>query len=215
MLENPKSLRLKVSAGGRRKSIAELATRKKLFLLCCATFGMVVLSAQANSSSSPPPALLPLLMTLNDRLNMGDLVALSKWDSGKPIQDSLREAQVIDGAKKLALDWLLDQDAVGELIAAQMEANKLVQYGLLSEWQAAGKAPDVPRPDLANQVRPRLDELQKLLLHHYAGFLPYRNDPLCMSWIAQLRPRLTKDNLHKIALIRATGEICASNIRRA
>ncbi|MFJ2682871.1 chorismate mutase [Pseudomonas sp. NPDC087342] len=191
-----------------------MSVKPTLQLLCCAALGLAVLTAQASAPASPPQALQPLLVTLNERLNIGDLVALTKWDSGKPIQDSPREAQVIANARQLATDRKLDPEDVGQLLAAQMEANKLVQYGLLAKWQTAGKAPDTPRPDLAKQIRPRLDELQNRLLQQYADFAPYRNDPHCASWIAQARPRLAKDKLHELALIRATGELCTAALPR-
>lgn len=146
---------------------------------------------------------------MNERLNIADQVALSKWDSGKPIQDSAREAQVIGNARMLAKARQLDPDAVAELLAAQIEGNKLVQYGLLAQWQAAGKAPDVPRSDLSTQIRAQLDELQTRLLQHYAAFAPYRNDPGCSRWVDQARSALAKDPLHKLALIRVTGELCS------
>ncbi|MBC3273075.1 chorismate mutase [Pseudomonas sp. SWRI81] len=163
---------------------------------------------QAAAPSAAPDSLKPLLSTLNERLNIGDLVALTKWDSGKPIQDSPREAQVIASARTLAAEHSLDPDDVAQLIAAQMEANKLVQYGLLARWQAAGAAPDTPRPDLAAQIRPRLDELQKRLLAQYAGFAPYRQDPDCPAWLTSVRSGMTTDALHELALIRASGELC-------
>lgn len=180
-------------------------------LLGCATLVWFVASAQAATPSPAPEALKPLLVTLNERLNIGDLVALTKWDSGKPIQDSAREAQVIANAKALATERNLDPQAVGQLLAAQMEANKLVQYGLLAKWRAAGKAPDTPRPDLANQIRPRLDELQNRLLQQYADFLPLSKDPNCANWLAKARANLTQDRLHELALIRATGELCTAD----
>jgi len=145
---------------------------------------------------------------LNERLNIADLVALTKWDSGKPIQDSPREAQVIANARAMATERQLDPQDVAQLIAAQMEANKLVQYGLLAKWQAAGAAPDTPRPDLSKQIRPRLDELQTRLLQQYADFTPYRHDPDCTAWLAKARNGLAKDALHELALIRASGELC-------
>ncbi|MFJ7795674.1 chorismate mutase [Pseudomonas sp. NPDC096950] len=191
-----------------------MSVKPKFQLLCCAALGLAVLNAQASAPSSPPEALQPLLVTLNERLNIGDLVALTKWDSGKPIQDSPREAQVIANVRQLATDRKLDPDDVGQLLAAQMEANKLVQYGLLAKWQAAGKAPDTPRPDLAKQIRPHLDELQNRLLQQYADFAPYRNDPHCASWIAKARGSLAKDKLHELALIRATGELCSAGLPR-
>jgi len=171
-------------------------------------FVLFATCAQAAAPAAAPDSLKPLLATLNERLNIGDLVALTKWDSGKPIQDSPREAQVIANARTLADENKLDPDDVEQLIAAQMEANKLVQYGLLAQWQAAGAAPDTPRPDLAKQIRPRLDELQKRLLQQYAEFSHYRQDPNCPSWLTTVRSGLAADALHDLALIRASGELC-------
>jgi len=171
---------------------------------------LVVFSHIAGAAEAPAPgqSLRPLLTTLNERLNIGDLVALTKWDSGKPIQDSPREAQVIANARTLASEYKLDPEDVAQLLAAQMEANKLVQYGLLAQWQTAGRAPDTPRPDLAKQIRPQLDALQSRLLQQYADFARYRRDPNCPAWLAQARQGLTRDALHDLALTRATGELC-------
>ncbi len=177
-------------------------------LLSCTLLALLASGAHAATAAAPPESLKPLLETLNERLNIGDLVALTKWDSGKPIQDSPREAQVIANARTLAAERKLDAEDVAQLIGAQMEANKLVQYGLLAQWQAAGAAPDTPRPDLGQQIRPRLDELQTRLLQQYAAFLPYRQDPNCLAWLAKARSGLTRDALHELALTRATGELC-------
>lgn len=176
--------------------------------LTCSLLALFSHMAHAAEPPASSEALHPLLTTLNERLNIGDLVALTKWDSGKPIQDSPREAQVIANARTLATEYQLDPEDVAQLIAAQMEANKLVQYGLLAQWQAAGVAPDTPRPDLAGQIRPRLDELQTRLLRQYADFAPHRRDPNCPVWLAKTRQGLTHDALHDLALTRATGELC-------
>jgi chorismate mutase len=172
------------------------------------TASLLALLGTSAHAAVPADSLKPLLETLNERLNIGDLVALTKWDSGKPIQDSPREAQVIANARTLAAERQLDPEEVAQLIAAQMEANKLVQYGLLSQWQAAGAAPDTPRPDLGKQIRPRLDELQTRLLQQYADFAPYRHDANCPLWLAKARSGLTRDALHDLALTRASGELC-------
>ncbi|OOG14952.1 chorismate mutase [Pseudomonas sp. C9] len=177
-------------------------------LLTAALLGSLACGAQAGTPSPAPASLLPLLETINERLNIADLVALTKWDSRKPIQDTAREAQVIDSARKTAESQKLNPQDVADLIAAQIEANKLVQYGLLAQWRAADRAPDTPRPDLVNQIRPRLDELQNRLLQQYADFVPYRNDPDCPDWLGIERAGLIKDQLHGQALIRATGELC-------
>jgi chorismate mutase len=177
-------------------------------VLSCSLLVVFSHMTHAAEALTPAESLRPLLTTLNQRLNIGDLVALTKWDSGKPIQDSPREAQVIANARTLASERKLDPEDVAQLIAAQMEANKLVQYGLLTQWQAAGRAPDTPRPDLAQQIRPQLDQLQSRLLRQYADFVPYRRDPDCPVWLARARQGLTHDALHDLALTRATGELC-------
>ncbi|WP_085719119.1 chorismate mutase [Pseudomonas sp. B28(2017)] len=176
--------------------------------LACALLGLFAGGVQAGTTPAPPDALQPLLATMNERLNISELVALTKWDSGKPVQDNAREAQVIANARKQAAERKLDPDDVADLIAAQIEASKLLQYSRLAQWQAAHKAPDTPRPDLNNEIRPKLDKLQNLLLKQYADFLPYRKDPNCPQWLATERSALTKDDLHGQAMIRATGELC-------
>jgi chorismate mutase len=178
--------------------------------LTCVLFGLFAGATQAAAPSAAPDTLQPLLATINERLDLADQVALTKWDSGKPIQDTAREALVIANARKQATERKLDPDEAAELVAAQIEANKLVQYGLIAQWQAAHKAPDLPRPDL-NQLRPKLDELQTRLLQQYAAFVPYRVDPECPTWLAEERSSLIKDALHGQALIRATGELCVTD----
>lgn len=177
-------------------------------LLSCIVLALGAGTVQAAAVAPAPEVLQPLLATLNERLNIADLVALTKWDSGKPIQDSPREAQVIANARTLASARQLDPEDVAQLLAAQIEANKLVQYGLLAQWQAAGAAPQTTRPDLAQQIRPRLDELQTRLLQQYANFTPYRHNANCPAWLAKARRGLAHDTLHELALTRATGELC-------
>jgi chorismate mutase len=155
-----------------------------------------------------PTSLAPLLETINQRLAIADQVALTKWDSGKSIQDSPREVQVIANAQKAALIYKLNPEEIGQFLAAQIEANKLVQYALLSQWNAQGKAPNTPRPDLANDVRPKLDQIQTTLLERYAAFASYRSHPSCAAWLAHAIQNSGKDEPHQMALIRATGELC-------
>ncbi|MEQ7918496.1 chorismate mutase [Xanthomonas sp. WHRI 1810A] len=183
-----------------------------LLLVC-----VKALAAQpANSAVEPAPETLePLLATLSQRLDIADLVALTKWDSAKPIQDSDREAQVIANALQQARQYGVSEDEVGQLLAAQIEANKLVQYGLLAAWQTAGQAPATKRPDLKDEIRPRLDELQTRLLAQYAAFSPFRSHPACSAWLNQARPHLARDPLHALALVRATGELCTGTQPRA
>ncbi|EIK96821.1 chorismate mutase [Pseudomonas sp. M47T1] len=159
--------------------------------------------------AAAPPTLAPLLDSVQQRLEIAPKVALTKWDSHKPVLDAPRERDVIAGAGKLAADYKVDSALAEQFFAAQIEANKLVQYGLLTQWNAKGGAPDTPRADLAKDIRPLLDVLQKQLLERLAAFAPSRNDAQCPRWLASAIEARKADALQRNALIRATGELCA------
>ncbi|RAU47993.1 MULTISPECIES: chorismate mutase [unclassified Pseudomonas] len=179
-------------------------------LLSLAFTGMSAMAkSPADQHSTAPISLKPLLSLINERLEIADAVALTKWDSGQPVQDSDREATVIVDAQQQAEGYAITKKDAAQFMAAQIEANKLVQYGLLAMWHADGKAPATQRPDLTSQIRPRLDKLQMALLQQYAKFSPQRTDPACHAWLSQAIPLLAADGLHEMALIRATGELCA------
>jgi chorismate mutase len=179
----------------------------RLLALCTVLTSLAACAGTPTASPAPAP-LAPLMATISERLAIADQVALTKWDSGKPIQDSPREAQVIAAAAKLAPTYNLNAQEVSQFLAAQIEANKLVQYALLAKWHEAGKAPDTQRPDLVGQIRPQLDQLQTRLLREYSAFATYRQDPQCPNWLIQQSRLQAKDPIHDLALTRAVGELC-------
>ncbi len=154
------------------------------------------------------PTLEPLLNSIAERLEIADQVALSKWDSKKPVEDKKREQEVIASVVAQAPSYKLAPAAAEQFFSAQIEANKLVQYTHLSDWQFQGKAPDDPRPDLVKQIRPQLDQLQTRLLQQLADFTPQRSDPQCPHWLAEAVHEPLNDPLRQLAMIRATAELC-------
>ncbi|CRL97749.1 Secreted chorismate mutase precursor [Pseudomonas sp. 24 E 1] len=162
----------------------------------------------STGASAAPPTLEPLLNSIAERLEIADQVALSKWDSKKPVEDKKREQEVIASVVAQAPSYKLDPATAEQFFSAQIEANKLVQYTHLSDWQFQGKAPDDPRPDLVKQIRPQLDELQKRLLQQLADFSPQRTDPQCPQWLATAVHEPLNDPLRQLAMIRATAELC-------
>ncbi|AHL31695.1 chorismate mutase [Pseudomonas brassicacearum] len=180
-----------------------MTLRFKLGLALCAA-----LLSTAAQAAPAPEALTPLLNAIGERLAIADQVALSKWDSHKPVEDRQREREVIAAAVAQAPAYKLTSETVEAFFAAQIEANKLVQYINLSDWTLEGKAPDLPRPDLVGQIRPQLDRLQKRLLQQLADFAPYRTDPQCPQWLAQATHSNKQHPVHRLALIRATAELC-------
>lgn len=89
---------------------------------------------------SQPP--LDLLMDrIVQRNAIGDAVALLR-DSGKPVLDQAREAAVLQSVRDQAPAHGLDADDAARFFGAQIEANKSVQYALLSHWHERGHAPN-------------------------------------------------------------------------
>ncbi|MPR01573.1 chorismate mutase [Pseudomonas sp. MAFF 212408] len=167
-----------------------------------------LLFVSASASAAPPSSLTPLLNSIAERLEIGEQVALSKWDSHKAVEDRQREQDVIASVVNQAPNYKLPPAAAEQFFSAQIEANKLVQYTLLSDWQFQGKAPDTPRPDLVKQIRPQLDQLQKRLLKQLADFTPHRTDPQCQQWVSQAVHEPQNDPMRQLAMIRATAELC-------
>ena len=128
--------------------------------------------------------LQPLVETTAHRLMIGEQVALAKWDSGKVVEDTPREAQVILGAMKDGVAKGLDEASVSNFFKAQIEANKFVQYALLADWYRAGKAPEHAPVDLLNVVRPQLDEVQKLLVAELVATAAVRTNKTCHADVA-------------------------------
>lgn len=162
---------------------------------------------------SPSDALDPvdvhtLLNTITQRLNIANDVALSKFYSGKPVQDSERERQVIANAESQAATYRLDKDDVRTFMTAQIEANKVVQYGRIAQWHGAGRAPDQPAAGQMAEIRTQLDTLQPLMMKNLAAFLPHRNDSACSRWVQTEIQRQSADPVMIHALKRATDGLC-------
>lgn len=173
----------------------------------CLALTTLLLAGNACAANAPA-TLAPLLSSIEARLAIADQVALSKWDSHKAVEDRPREREVIAGAVAQATQYPLAAAEVEQFFAAQIEANKLVQYARLSAWHLQGHAPDSARPDLLGQIRPQLDQLQKHLLQQLAEFSPSRTDPQCPQWLAQATQAASQDPLRRLALTRATAELC-------
>lgn len=179
-------------------------------LLAAPLLALASLTSTFAHSQPSAAALDPLLQAVSERLAIADHVALSKWDSGQAVEDPPREVQVIDNARARASEFKLDPDDVQRLFRAQIEANKQVQNALLAQWHAAGRAPDTPRKNLAQDIRPQLDRLQTELLQAYATFQPLRDTPECKTVLNAALKRHVVDPVHDQALVLATADLCAT-----
>jgi chorismate mutase len=171
----------------------------------------------AESSTCPQSgrdALQRLVETSAQRLIIAEQVALAKWDKGMPVEDASRETQVIVHAVTAGQSRGLDQQLVSRFFRGQIEANKLVQYALLADWRRVGKAPDHRPVDLANTIRPELDEVDTALIAELEESTAIRASASCRVEIAKAVGRYLSAHknslgpLKAIALDRALATAC-------
>jgi chorismate mutase len=128
-----------------------------------------------------------LLRVLEQRLQLSDLVARSKWTSGTPIEDTAREAKVLSDFQAQATSQGLDAEVARVLMRAQIEASKIRQRQLFAEWKARRLGPFSNPPDLASEVRPRLDEISRQLMAAIRSAGPVLHDhPELVRWRAEI-----------------------------
>ncbi|SHM63451.1 gamma subclass chorismate mutase AroQ [Chryseobacterium polytrichastri] len=105
-----------------------------------------------------------LLTLIDKRLQVAPLVAKSKWNTQKPIDDPVREKIILDSVEVKAEKMNIDTRLASAFFQAQFEAGKMEQRRLHKEWKSQNQGLFDPVPDLATEVRPVLDNLTPQLL---------------------------------------------------
>jgi chorismate mutase len=149
------------------------------------------------------------------RILVSDDVAATKYRSGAPVEDLLRERQVLAEAGRRAAQMGLDREFAIRFFRSQIDASKVVQRGMLARWQAhPEEAPSTP-PDLQS-IRERLDELTDQLLEQLRSTeVARRHTSLCRTRLHEARVPVAAvhhlDALHRRALDLATEWICSAD----
>ncbi|PZG16923.1 chorismate mutase AroQ, gamma subclass [Nonomuraea aridisoli] len=174
-------------------------------------------NAESVSSTVPEPLgrLGPLTDVVIERIRVSDDVAASKFGTDSPIEDPVREEQVLQQVRRQADAAGVDPDAAVAFFRDQITASKVVQKGLFARWTAHPEEAPTTRPDLG-QIREQLDQLTTDLLQELKNTEELRDKPVaCTVQLAlatgsgAVRERL--DTLHRQALRVATQSVCRSN----
>ncbi|NRO99576.1 chorismate mutase [Paraburkholderia sp. NMBU_R16] len=156
--------------------------------------------------------LYPLIDMTAARLQIARQVALAKWDTNQPVEDLPREAKVIEATVEEARALGVPTKLATHFFSDQIEANKLVQYGLLARWRLMGHAPHERRANLAAEIRPHLDIIQKSLISALADTNVLRAQSDCRLKLAQATQKYVSthafDPLYAIAMDRALARVC-------
>lgn len=152
-------------------------------------------------AAAPTPADLGRL--IDERLSLMPDVARLKWNSGAPVEDSERERRVIEGIRAQAPAYGLAPEFAVRFFTAQIEAAKLLQVEHIAAWRRAGVGKFESVPDLAAEIRPRLDALTPRLLCALAAQRQLPGAPLSRQ---DFRP-LAAEKLSPAAVARALAPL--------
>jgi chorismate mutase len=176
---------------------------------------VLVLVLPWHAASAQTPSFDRLAEAVAGRLQFADKVALSKWDTGKPVEDKEQEAKVISGVAALPDAQKLDPALLQAFFTSQIEANKLVQYALLADWRRDGHAPDTARPDLVKEIRPALARYTETLVRELDVISGLRENKDCPASLAKAAGKVVLiqklDKLHAVALDRALAGVCIAD----
>ena len=118
-----------------------------------------------------------LLQLIQARLDLATPVAQAKWNTRSPIEDRLRENQILLDLGKLAPAYGLEPSYVESFFRSQIEASKMIQRALFEDWTVQSQPPFDSVPNLGRDIRPRLDELTPQLLEALRDSQPLLGDP--------------------------------------
>lgn len=170
-------------------------------------------TARAVPAGRPGPytSLSPIAELSARRLATADLVAAAKWGTGSPVDDPVRERQVLDAVARKARELGAEQAATVRIFRDQIEAHKDVQRALHRRWDAyPSEAPSV-RPDLA-EVRTEINRVNGALVRVIARSARDRGAPYCgavlLASAVRVGGQLRLEAAHMTALNRSLGSVC-------
>jgi len=105
-----------------------------------------------------------LVALVVQRLALAEHVAVAKFASGQPVDDPIREREILDSvARRLIRPYVLHERGM-RFFRDQIDANKVIQRGLHEYWRGHPEELPVVPHDLAAEVRPRLDHITGRML---------------------------------------------------
>jgi chorismate mutase len=147
------------------------------------------------------------------RALLGDKVAAAKFGTTQPIDDPVREKQVLDQVAAESVRLGLPPETSVRFFRAQIEANKTVQRGLFKRWQEHPSEAPTERPDLATEVRPLLNQITGQILEQLLATRDIRDgSQTCLVWhkLAEVSGVVINrlDRLHRDAVAMAMRPVC-------
>jgi len=170
-------------------------------------------AAHAGDSDAGQAALMNVIAQASQRLALADPVARYKWLKSQAITDVPRETALLAQVAQRAPGYGVDPQFAQTFFRDQIDANKRVQQALIDEWRQAPPSGASQAPDLAETIRPQLDQLTTTLLAALARVQPIREADDCPVRLAHSLTEWQRlnlgDGLHQQALRQALQHLCA------
>lgn len=127
-----------------------------------------------------------LLTLMDQRLDVAVMVAQSKWNSGAPINDPVREQKILDDLSASLTNASEDEKSfMRRFFQAQFDAGKFIQLDLHARWRKEHHERFAAPPDLARDIRPELDRLTPLLIEAVNQALPSLRQAATRQYLQQ------------------------------
>lgn len=101
------------------------------------------------------------------RLALAQDVATAKHASGEPVDDPIREQQILQSAACTLNATRVDYGVGVQFFRDQIEANKMIQCGLLHRWDRHPQEIPASIPNLAAEIRPKLDRITTQIVQQF------------------------------------------------
>jgi chorismate mutase len=198
--------------------------RNFIVLAAVAPFSLALVAAGTANAATAAPAvssalhatgrgdsLEPLVNLLAQRLKTADSVSTAKYGTPSPVDDPAREKTELDSAAAMATERGLDPNATRKIFSDQIQANKVVQYGLYSRWTALPDEIPKTKADLT-KLRTQLDTITDDLIRDLVATKTARSASGCKSHLQSTERSVSRANhfdaLHVQAFNRALVSVC-------
>ncbi|WP_447042848.1 gamma subclass chorismate mutase AroQ [Vreelandella sp. H-I2] len=151
-------------------SLACLRVMLCAILLVALVFGVGYQASAAEPSNDARQTVDQLLRLIDERLAIAPDVAKAKWNSGAPIDAPAREAQILERVVAEATRAGINEAFAQTFFKHQFEASKVIQHRLHEQWRQTEQPPFESPPDLADDIRPQLDQLTPQLMASLRDF---------------------------------------------
>ena len=167
-------------------------------------------SSAADATQEGDP-LEPLVDLIAQRLRTADAVSSATFGTPSPIDDPAREKDELDAAAAMASGQGLDPNVTRKIFSDQIEANKVIQYGLYARWTAHPDQAPKTKADLTT-IRSQLNTITVDLIRDLASTKAARSDASCTTQLRSAERSVSRtynfDPLHVEAFDRALISVC-------